>query len=919
MRILKASAGSGKTYRLSHQYIDILLGSPDRYAYRHILAVTFTNKATAGMKSRILKDLNELSAKDPRAREILIDILHDYSAFSVCTIDKFFQQALKAFSREIGQMADYQIELDRNSLVQEAMDRILDSLTDEPTDLLRWIKASVSDRMETGQRYDVEESLYEIGRQLKSEEHRRLAEDIGVRDAEQYSKDKLETLRKECRKIIRDFENRASALGLKAAPGIMMEVPKSKTMKSLPPEAAELFGEPYDLYCTAYIIDRKIFSLGLAGEFYREFDALLKEKNIMCLDESNTLLRRIIDGSDAPFVYEKLGVRYENFLLDEFQDTSNIQWENFLPLLRESDSKGGENLIVGDVKQSIYRWRDSDWNLLGTEVQKEFPEAVTESLKCNWRSAKRIVDFNSAFFSHISRSLGLEKIYEDVVQEAMKVEEGQEGSVQVTFCDDQMAAVVDSISRAVEAGARFGDIAVLVRDNKHGSLVASELIQKGIPVVSDESLKLKSSVVVRRVVSLLSCMENPGDKVNSFLSESMGGELPEQYHSLVDLSESILRIVRDHDPESFSGDTLFIQAFMDDLQSWCSVYGNNLRQYLKHWEESDIAIGCPDDSDAVRVITVHKAKGLEFPYVIFPFAEKVVFYKKGVRWCNLSAGTALDGMYPVELGKASGRTLFRQNLEEERRMQIVDNINVFYVALTRAEKGMHIIAATPTKVFKTSLEKNAPDPKNFADLLYDYCGRFEDRMFGTMYDFAFMERPESDTVEHFPAFYPSIPLAGRLEASEDASDFFADDGAVGVEASQRLRGKVLHDILSRVDSPDDLRRSVDSAVKNGMLSSEEGDKYYEFLRGRLLSHSDWFCGGGRNEMTLFNVDGEEKRPDRVLITPDEVTVIDYKFAQRNPSYVRQVRGYMNIFRSMGHSRVRGYLWFVQENEVEEII
>ena len=349
MKILKASAGSGKTYTLAKTYLEMLLESKDRYAYRHILAVTFTNKATAEMKNRILSNLAEKAEKDPKARQMLTDILHDYGAFSVTTIDKFFQQTLKAFSREIGQFADYQIELDRDSLISESMDRILDSLTEDKVELVDWLKASVLDKLETGKKPDIDGKLYETGKLLKSEEHRKLAEEFGIDDAEMFSKQRLDTIKEKCSSVVSDFEQKAAAAGMERTPGTKIKKPGVKKLGA-DPVLAELFDEPYRDYCTAYIINELIFSLGLAGEFYKEFDTLLKEKNLMCLDESNTILRDIIAGSDAPFVYEKLGVRFEKFLLDEFQDTSNIQWENFLPLLKESESHSSGSLVVGDVK-----------------------------------------------------------------------------------------------------------------------------------------------------------------------------------------------------------------------------------------------------------------------------------------------------------------------------------------------------------------------------------------------------------------------------------------------------------------------------------------------------------------------------------------------------------------------------------------
>ena len=1013
IKILKASAGSGKTYNLAKEYISILLGSTDRYAYRHVLAVTFTNKATAEMKSRILRELYVLGS-DPeasgyfrdfvpalcpdaaslrsRAMRILVDILHDYGSFYVSTIDKFFQMTLKAFSREVGQFASYQIELDRNALVHESVDRILDSITEDSTELIGRLNEGVMEQLRQGRRVNLERSLYDMAEKLKNEERRERSEAFGIDPAAAFSEASLASVRSECDRIIDSFPaalasaaqsvlsvlEQAGVPGSEFSRGFLSKVgdylavqpgkpvfrpsdtfmrnsvdsslwfAKAKAGKLLPrvqglleaplQDFCALFGEPLKMYNTAVLLKEQAVSLRLAGDFYREFNALLKEKNVLGLDDSNTLLRDIIDGSDAPFVYEKMGVRFEDFLLDEFQDTSTIQWQNFLPLLRESDASGRPNLVVGDVKQSIYRWRGSDWNLLASRLPEQFPSASVKTLDSNWRSCASIVWFNNAFFEYASKAVGIDDIYSDASQE-VKSPDTQQGHVRLTFCqeDQEDRAVLESLQQAREAGARYGDMAVLVRNNAEGGRVAAALMAEGIPVISDDSLKLKSSVTVRRLVSLLSCVENPDDTVSSFLASSLDITFPDEYHSLVDLCEALLRSMYEHDPSSFEGETLYIQSFLDYLQDWCAKGGSSLMRFLKDWNDAkpDPCLSSPSDGDSVRIMTIHKSKGLEFPYVVFPYAEKVTFYKDDWHWCRPSGlsealPSSSDVIFPVRLSGTVSDTAFSDDFERERSLQLVDNINLFYVALTRAQKSLHVIAAKPS----ASSKKNGA--KDFSQVLYAFAGSSplmqerlstegDDEVFetGVPYDFSLMSHARPSDEAPFPASFRSYPMAGRLRLSADAADFFSDDGSTGVAASHRLAGIVLHDILSAVRRPGDLRAAVDAAVHDGRLSAAEGEAACALLSERIAAASErgWFPADGSgvlNEHTVFDADGREYRPDRVVVTPSHTYVIDYKSGDRSDSYTRQVQRYVRLYRQMGYPEVSGHIWYLHDDTIENV-
>ena len=930
INIFKASAGSGKTHTLSKTYLDLLLKADSKTAYRNILAVTFTNKATEEMKERILRDLAEEGKTNPRAREILINLLHDYGSFSVSTIDKFFQQALRAFSRELGSSGNYQIELDKASLTKEAMDRVLDDLTEKDKDLLGWFTKQLETALDNGESFHLESSLYEM------------AEEFGdVNEKFTYDKKKLTELKEKCKEIVDTFhkdvyENalcidtttwgKTAAKGLAQYAGAQtkykdsVKAANATTLAKLAETAGceamyalmNPQGRRWKEYRTARMVEKVIFTLGLAEEFYSKLAIIEEEKGVISLDESTSLLRDIIDGSDAPFIYEKLGVRFNHFLLDEFQDTSVVQWENFKPLLANSVSEGYSNIIVGDVKQSIYRWRNSDWNLLDKEIEENFKGKVEViTLKENWRSTQSIVNFNNEFFTFAADNLGLSNIYADVKQEA-KVEDSQEGCVTVDFCEDELEMIDGYIEQTVAAGAKMSDMAILLRTNGEGKKVAEYLLSKGYSVISDDSLDLKSSLIIRKIVSYLHSLCNNSDSLNTYLSESLEIDSEREYHSLLDLVDGVIKDLSETHPDEIKGQTLFIQSFMDDILEWTSIHGNDLRQYLKHWEESKIAISSPNDPNAIRITTVHKSKGLAFPIVIFPFAEKVGLFKEDTLWCHLDSdaemGESFNSIFPVVLGKSSGDSFFSESLKNEMEMQRIDNLNIFYVCLTRARKEMHIIAKNPPK----SLIDGKSSPNDLSQLLYLYCEQ-NGYTFGSPYRWNEASKKEDSEIEEFDAEYETYGMnpeacSRRFVASSDAWDYFSEEG---IGQSKRLRGIEQHALLSRIRTSDDapeVLRSIEPQTR-------------ELLLERISAHSEWFSPELKtlNEVAIIDSFGNTNRPDRVLVDEEgRVTVIDFKFGEEDEKYSGQVRRYMRLFREMGYGEVSGYIWYVPIDKIIQV-
>jgi ATP-dependent exoDNAse (exonuclease V) beta subunit len=531
--------------------------------------------------------------------------------------------------------------------------------------------------------------------------------------------------------------------------------------------------------------------------------------------------------------------------------------------------------------------------------------------------------------------------------------------VELTYCskENELEQVLRSVHKAVEAGADLSDIAVLVRSNRTGSEIAQYLIDNGITVITDEALKVKSSITVRRLVSLMSYVDNPDNTVNGFLAESLDVALPEGCRSLVDMAESLLRSIKQNEEDGFRpGEAVYVQSFMDCLQDYVSSNGNNLRGFLKYWEGEDPSISSPSSGQSVRVMTIHKSKGLDFPYVIIPYAENIVLYKADKNWCvpDLS-GTSLEGIaegvYDVTLSSGSESTLFADHYRNERFLQQVDNINTIYVAMTRAALGLHVIARTPSMKFLIALDAGGDlQYADFSQMLYHYAEQSalkkieEDEsvsfQYGDVVDFKAFAKKDDAEVGIFPVAegneYPSIPLnpqggddqtdvreRGRLKFSADSIDFFSEDGQAGIASSNRIKGVVLHDILSEVICAEDLADAVMRAVKSGVLTSDEAEEVETLLAERISEVMDkgWFPSDRKtimNEVSIIDTDGQVYRPDRVVVTDEKVLIVDYKFGEHYRKYERQMMCYADLWRRMGHAQVQASLWYVHTGEIMEI-
>ena len=953
VKVVKASAGSGKTYRLTQEYIDLLLaGDPQRY--KHILAVTFTNKATDEMKQRVIEALYELSrSEDPRAEEArkrLSLILHDYSCFSISTIDRFFQGVMRAFAREIGQYASYRVELDTGAVLQQAVDLLIDGLDDPAnTALLAWLQDYSFELIEAGRSWNVRDPLKAMAELFFKEDFRLKLRTmpqhiLGDKGAIRKFGAVLDAMRSE-------FEEKMVSLGKRAleamaatghAPedfkgksrgpfmafkkwaswrrGDAITLPKvalydsyngfqTPELEACVDEAFKLCGEPLTDYRTLGLVQENLSLLGIYSDIFRFLSAYLQENNVVLLSQSSDLLSRIINDDDTPFVYEKIGNRYDHLMLDESQDTSLMQWSNFKPLFTNSIAQGQANLIVGDVKQSIYRWRGSDWHLLGEQIARDLgPGNIKEiNLEENWRSGREIVGFNNSVFSRVAEAIAADapagvaaqvaRLYGDCIQQVpAKRAAVPAGRVKLSFLEPDewqeaaLSRMLDDIRELVAAGYHHRDITVLVRTNVDGATVSNCLIAAGIGVVTEDSLLIGASPCISSVVALLHAMVDPDDPVNRLLVQEM--EIPDIDSfrgSLYEICEGLIA----GRPEPQSTDVPFIHAFLDQVLAWQEKYGSSLRGFVKWWDEAGFkkSICAPDGQDAVRVMTIHKSKGLSLEAVIIPFVNESFLSTSSwhipTLWCETSGPLAPIGLVPVKASSQMENTRFQADLDRERINQYVDVINMTYVAFTRAKSQLILYAPRPENPSDFKV-KTVPAMlyRLFADGLdSDGC-----RTFGMLEPF--VQPAEASALTDDPqCSFECVQLGDdRLRLALRAGDYFAD------EPSMRLQGIERH-------------RDMATVEKDENLEALSGGRH-------------WFDGTYRvfNEASIVTGAGETYRPDRVLISPDsqQVIVIDYKFGQPHSAHRAQVRNYMSLLRQMGYPSVEGWLWYFPAKRIDRV-
>lgn len=1084
LTVYRASAGAGKTHKLTGEYLTLLFGGTG--AYRRILAVTFTNKATDEMKSRIVEELYNLSSGHKsdyveslrvtyalteeqvrkQAKKILTDILHDYSAFNISTIDRFFQQTMRAFTREIGLQGGYGIEMDQELVLTSAVDNLLADLEKpESKELLGWLLRFAEDKIENGGEWNLRKDIMSLSREVFKESYKASSEEV-AKDIE--DKEALENYKNELFGIIRSVETEAKRLGEsglallnkyairttdfkggsrspltlldRLAKGEMKE-PTATFIgladnlegcftKTTPIGMRQVIGCVFEdglndcikriialfsnltAYNTAREIVRYYYTLGILTDVSRQIASYREEKNVMLIADTTELLNKVIGGSDAPFIYEKTGTHVDHYMIDEFQDTSGMQWNNFRPLIEESLAHDRANLIVGDVKQSIYRFRNSDWKLLDEQVQADFSqeEVREETLKENWRSCRNIVEFNNTFFTVIpgvlqsvyneslltsslseeQRAAYLTKImsaYTKSYQQVPPPFKQKDGHVKIEFLagdedKDWKEEALDRLSGVVEQlqdnGYALKDIAILVRTNMEGAMVAEKLLsyKEANPsdryhydIISDDALFVSGSPAVRFMVALLRYLRNPEDKINEqtalysyriLQGATKDENLPEAYsvavsslafppeiaselqalsrQSLYEISEGLFRLFSG---EFQNNEQVFVQAFLDMVSEYTQKESADLTRFLKWWDETGYrkTIATPDAQNAIRILTVHKSKGLGFKVVIIPFGDWEIDHKPSkpvILWCKPETQPFNRlHLVPVRYSQSLGNTIFAEDYFRERLHAFIDNLNTLYVAFTRSKDELIVFAPRPKKIKEETgeVEKissmadalwaglylEVKDTRE-GDTLVSLPSSFDTKEgifeLGSWWHPAAAKQDGHSPEEIAMARINSISPDDRLQLRLHGKGFFFDN-------ARRKHGALMHEVLSQIRTQKDIPAAVESYRLAGVINKDEAESLVVRLEELLETPEvhPWYDGTARvlNEVDILFGKGLSKRPDRVMISEDKVVVIDYKFGEiQDKRYHNQVKNYMKLIRQMGYEMVEGYLWYVELGTIESV-
>jgi ATP-dependent exoDNAse (exonuclease V) beta subunit len=1037
--VYKSSAGSGKTFTLVKEYLRLALSDDKNlsFNYKRILALTFTNKAAAEMKSRVIDALYQITQNNEttstglmlgqdlkiseqelkrRAQIVLSDILHHYSDFSVGTIDSFTHKIIKTFAHDLKLPVNFNIEMDTKGFYEKVIDTLF-SKVGEDAYISKLLTEYALSKAQDNTAWDPQVQIQEFSELLLKENSEAYRDKL-----KQFSSDELEGFRRDFSNFIKEYQTQVSepaeeALQLIKQANLKDEdfVQKSKgpqnffkkcinqsvdllacksstltnvvqsqnwahkdstkqaAFHSLNPQLHRLLThlisyieKNYTYYSLSRILSKQMYALMLIKKIEEISAEQKSEDRLVFISEFNQKISEIIHNEPTPFIYERLGERYRHFLLDEFQDTSTLQWHNILPLLDNSLANGWLNLIVGDGKQSIYRWRNADVkqfaslpildNKTNNPLMEEMQQSIQRNykgdvLKANYRSLKTVVEFNNSLFVDLSESLlsGLTKtIYEDQAQEIknnaigfVSIHTGKKSREDVD--DFNFEQVRSQITQAIADGFDYKDICIICRVKRTGSLIANQLIAQKIPVVSSDSLLLQSNFEVNTIVSYLSYLSNKEDHISAaavinylFQSKKInekdyhiclsglsvnkslfevfklcGVHLEEAELSLNNLFDNCIEIINALGLNQTGYQ--YIRFFLDEVNEYLVLKNSNIASFFDWWQnrKNNASMIIPDNTNAVKIMTIHTSKGLEFPVVIVPHCSWQV-YKAGDTWVDLHTERTPLPVSIISLSKKTGELGFEEEFATEKQDQTLDNLNLLYVAFTRAVERLHIISVYSDYITYDSvahwLEKHMQSKLQSISDNYFELGALQKKQSKqhtkglTNFDLQALSFNSSNKAIQIKAAY--------LNNTEEA------------EAAKQS-GLLMHWLLSKMYTVNDLSAALNEAVLLGLTDKKEAELLKQKLT-QLCSNSEiaeYFAEGlsCKLEAELIMQNGEILRPDRIVFKDRETILIDYKTGkENNKHYSKQLLKYETALVSMGYTQVKKLLVYMDDLKIVSV-
>lgn len=1013
-------------------------------------------KSSDGYLKEIMKTSDKSIDEIRKAADTALkNIIHDYSRFRIETIDSFFQSVMRNLARELELGANMTIELNNGDVLSDAVDSMIENL-DRMSPTLYWLLEYIEERIADDKRWNVSSEIKGFGRNIFDEAY--IEKGVTLREKlkdtkfiSQYRKklqekresilDTMKGFSEHFQEILKanglnptDLKNGARGIGSyfnKIASGKLSDDVRNTTVEKCL-EGAENWTtktSPYketiislanqvliqvlnDAENTRMTSNKVLNSCDMSLRYLNNLQLLMRidsevrEQNLnhnrFLLSDTNALLHSIIREGDASFVYEKIGTTIDTVMIDEFQDTSRMQWENFHLLLEESLAQKEGSMIVGDIKQSIYRWRNGDWKILaGLDKDRSF-RLNSKTLDTNWRSEANIIAFNNDIFTSACKVLNerykadegedctqLLDAYSDVRQKTSK--ETKEGYIKLSFlknseehpyADTTMELLAEEVDSLVKKGVRVNDIAILVRKNKSIPAIA-DYFDKNTPyrVVSDEAFRLDASLAVCMLIDGLRYISEPTDRIacarlavayqkeilkkdvdyNTVLLNSVEDYLPAEFRlmlpemspmPLYELLEKLFIIFR---MDMIEEQDAYLCAFYDAVTEYMQNNSSELTSFLTYWNETLYAKTIPSgEISGIRILSIHKSKGLEYHTVLLPFCDWKMENETNnhMLWCKINEADAdkepfceLD-LTPVNYSSAMAESYFSDSYREERLQLWVDNLNLLYVAFTRACKNLIVWCKdeqkdTVSRLLRESIDCmkdikmtcNMPEPdeeeedkeENDEPIIYEYG---EICISG--------EKKKSDSTNRLVAVPEAVNV--KIESLETEIDFKqsnrsadfirGDEDEEESLRSQYIRqGQLLHTLFASIDTREDLPSAIERLLFEGVIESAEKAEEIRKVAERALNLKevkDWYSG----EWTLYNecsiIYNDEngkmltRRPDRVMMKDDEVVVVDFKFGKKKPEYATQVREYMFLLSEMGYTDIKGYIWYVYSGELENV-